>query len=95
MSPVVNLNNATHDSIEVLWHGRRSRKQPLLGFSLHYRREHGQWQQLEADPLAERMWLEGLQCGANYSVYMEAFSHVGPGNPSDVLFTKTAGRGDL
>ncbi len=47
----------------------------------------------DADPLSERMWIEGLQCGANYSVYMEAYSHVGPGNPSDVMTTRTIGRG--
>ena len=46
MSPLVSLNNSTHSSIEVVWHGRRSRKQPLLGHTVHYRREHGQWEQL-------------------------------------------------
>ena len=43
--------------------------------------------------MSERLWIEGLQCGANYSVYMESYSHVGPGNPSDVLTTRTVGRG--
>jgi hypothetical protein len=46
MSPLVTLNNSTHSAIEVVWHGRRSRKQPLLGHTVHYRREHGQWEQL-------------------------------------------------
>lgn len=70
----------------------RSRKQPILGYTLHYRKEHGQWETLDTDPLSSQFWLSDLRCGSNYSIYMSAYNHVGQGLPSDVVALRTLGR---
>jgi hypothetical protein len=47
---------------------------------------------MDSDPLSHRFWLGELQCGANYSMYMSAYNHVGAGHPSDVVSARTLGR---
>ena len=57
-----------------------------------FRKEHGQWDFLDTDPLSKRFWLQDLNCGTNYSIYMSAYNHVGQGLPSDVVTARTLGR---
>ncbi len=92
-TPSVAVRNTTSSSVEVAWQILRSRKQPVLGYSINYRREHGEWQQKDLDPLSGSAWITGLTCGSNYSVYMTAYNHIGASMPSTVLATKTEGRG--
>ena len=74
----------------------RSQKRPVLGYSVNYRSERdGEWQQSEADPLTDSLWVTGLACGNNYSVYVTAYNHVGASLPSSVLVSRTLGRGQF
>lgn len=92
IAPEVIIRNSTGSSMELVWMSRRSRKQPILGYSLSYRRSHGDWLHLDCDPLTDSIWLEGLACGTNYSVYMTAYNHVGESVPSTVVGGATRGR---
>lgn len=91
-SPLLSVRNLTHTAIQLSWADSRSRKQPVLGYTLNFRREHGQWSTLDSDPLSSNFWLPDLDCGSNYSVYISAYNHVGPGHPSDTISAKTLGR---
>lgn len=71
----------------------RSRKQPVLGYAINYRKEHGEWRHLDTDPLIETTWLDSLVCGSNYSLYMTAYNHIGPSLPSTIVSARTIGRG--
>ena len=64
----------------------------LIFLTFNYRKEHGQWEYLDTDPLSKRFWLHDLSCGSNYSIYMSAYNHVGQGHPSDVVTARTLGR---
>ncbi len=91
-SPLISIKNLTHTGIEVAWSDSRSRKQPVLGYTLHYRREHTDWSSLDSDPLSKKFWLRELECGTNYSVYIRAYNHVGQGKASEVMSARTLGR---
>ena len=91
--PSVLARNATSSSLEISWQIMRSQKRPVLGYSVNYRSEHGEWQQSEADPLTDSIWVNGLACGTNYSVYVTAYNLVGASLPSSVLVSRTLGRG--
>ena len=92
LAPIVDVRNLTHTAVELAWADSRSRKQPILGYTLYFRQEHGQWETLDTDPLSSRFWQHDLRCGCNYSMYMSAYNHVGQGRPSDVLGLRTLGR---
>ena len=71
----------------------RSRKQPVLGYTINYSREHGPWRQTDIHPLTGEMWLNSnMKCGTNYTIYMTSYNHVGPGHASSVMAAKTLGR---
>ena len=91
--PSVLARNATPSGLEISWQIMRSQKRPVLGYSVNYRSERGEWQQSEADPLTDSLWVTGLACGNNYSVYVTAYNHVGASLPSSVLVSRTLGRG--
>ena len=63
-----------------------------MGYTLFYRKEHGQWETVDIDPLSNHYWLQELRCGCNYTIYMLAYNHVGEGLPSDVVSIRTLGR---
>lgn len=91
-APAVLARNVTHTAVELTWTDTRSRKQPVLGYSLFFKKEHGQWETVDTDPLSNKFYLQDLQCGTNYSIYMSAYNHVGAGLPSDVFSARTLGR---
>ena len=66
LAPTVDVRNLTHTAVELAWSDSRSRKQPILGYTLYFRQEHGQWETLDTDPLSSRFWLHDLRCGCNY-----------------------------
>ena len=37
IAPELLVRNATSDAIELVWMALRSRKQPVLGYTIHYR----------------------------------------------------------
>ena len=91
-APDLLSRNATTTAVELIWMSGRSRKQPVLGYTLHYRPEHGPWRTLDSDPLTDALWLDGLSCGTNHSIYITAYNHVGESHPSPVAATSTTGR---
>ena len=93
VSPDLRIQNLTHTDAELAWRDRRSRKQPILGYTLNYRKTtHGDWDSMDVDPLSHSHWLQDMKCGTNYSIYMTAYNHVGSGHPSDVVNVRTLGR---
>ena len=91
--PELLIRNVTSKAIQLLWLSVRSRKQPVLGYSIMYRKEHGDWRQVDCDPISDSLWIGDLACGNNYSIYLTAYNHVGQSHPSDVVTAKTDGRG--
>ena len=81
VSPDLRIQNLTHTDVDLAWRDRRSRKQPILGYTLNYRKTtHGNWDSMDVDPLSHSHWLQDMKCGTNYSIYMTAYNHVGSGN---------------
>ena len=91
--PEIQVANVTFDAVLLTWRGIRSRKQPVLGYTINFRREHGQWRRTDTHPLTDYMWLDtDMMCGSNYTIYMTAYNHIGHGHPSGVVYARTRGR---
>ena len=59
VSPELKIQNLTHTDVELAWRDRRSRKQPILGYTLNYRKTtHGNWETMDVDPLSHSHWLQ-------------------------------------
>uniref|UniRef100_T1JAL8 Down syndrome cell adhesion molecule-like protein Dscam2 n=1 Tax=Strigamia maritima TaxID=126957 RepID=T1JAL8_STRMM len=84
--PTIVVTSTGTNSIHLHWDAVQMIGAPILGYSLSYRREYGEWEemQLETDE-REFFW---IIFGA---LYMTAYSTVGPGKPSDIINVKTKG----
>ncbi|XP_049781073.1 Down syndrome cell adhesion molecule-like protein Dscam2 [Schistocerca cancellata] len=63
----------------------------VQGFSLHFKREFGEWEKivLTADDLS--YLLSNLQCGTRYYLYLQTFNQLGQSSPTPTIMTRTQG----
>ncbi|XP_049845654.1 Down syndrome cell adhesion molecule-like protein Dscam2 [Schistocerca gregaria] len=63
----------------------------IQGFSLHFKREFGEWEKivLTADDLS--YLLSNLQCGTRYYLYLQTFNQLGQSSPTPTIMTRTQG----
>lgn len=52
-----------------------------------------QWQAIQLSPQVRQHNLKNLDCGTQYALKIWAFNKVGKGEPSDLLWTSTRGKG--
>jgi len=86
--PNLRLVSARKQSIELRW--SLSDEQPLMGFSLFYKCEYDDWQEIQLGAIFHYV-IENLRCGNKYQIYLSAFNVVGRSEPSDVLNVRTEG----
>uniref|UniRef100_T1JAL9 Down syndrome cell adhesion molecule-like protein Dscam2 n=1 Tax=Strigamia maritima TaxID=126957 RepID=T1JAL9_STRMM len=79
------------NSIHLQWDVTDVLVAPILGYSLSYRREYGEWEEMQLETDQRKFILDHLWCGTRYQLYMTAYSTVGPGKPSDIIGVKTKG----
>lgn len=90
--PHLKLVAAKRQSFELRW--TISDQQPLMGFSLFYKLEYDDWQEIQLAIVYQHV-IEGLRCGNKYQIYLSAFNMVGRSDPSDVLTARTEGTAPL
>ncbi|XP_047103836.1 Down syndrome cell adhesion molecule-like protein Dscam2 [Schistocerca piceifrons] len=63
----------------------------VQGFSIHFKREFGEWEKivLTADDLS--YLLSNLQCGTRYYLYLQTFNQLGQSSPTPTIMTRTQG----
>lgn len=93
--PQLRLVEARKQSLELKWsmptmNGPESGQIELLGFSLYYKCEYDDWQEIQL-ALIYHYVIENLRCGNKYQIYLSAFNSVGRSDPSDVLPVRTEG----
>lgn len=87
--PALELVAVRRQSLELKWKLFDS-SQPLMGFSIFYKCEYDDWQEIQLGAIY-RYVIENLRCGNKYQIYLSAFNVVGRSEPSDVLSVRTEG----
>ena len=65
----------------------------VAGFTLYYKREHSDWEEMTLGPQNRSYVATNLRCGTKYTFHIRAFNKVGEGVPSESVHAKTNGSG--
>jgi hypothetical protein len=65
------------------------------GYVLSYKRDHGNWQEVQLDADRTSHVLQSLHCGATYHAYLTAHNRVGNSRTSAIVTAITKGGGEL
>ncbi|XP_058831697.1 cell adhesion molecule Dscam2 isoform X2 [Topomyia yanbarensis] len=90
--PVLYVTSATSSSILLHWKIGTTGNAPITAFSLHYRRVHGNLEEMQLSRHASSHELKGLFCGSTYQVYLVAHNKIGSSPASTTLNVKTQGQ---
>nr|XP_027239266.1 Down syndrome cell adhesion molecule-like protein Dscam2 [Penaeus vannamei] len=89
--PQIHVTRTGATTLTVAWRTGDSGGAPLLGLTISYKRDYGEWQEETVPPTQTSHELRGLACGNHYDLYVTPYNKVGDGRPSENLRTKTAG----
>lgn len=65
----------------------------ILGYVINYKRDHGDWEELQIAARTDSHMLRNLWCGTRYQLYITAFNRIGTGLPCDIVNEYTKGTG--
>lgn len=91
-SPVLYVTSATSSSILMHWKVTSNGNAPILGYVLHYRRSHGNLEELPISRHASSRELKNLMCGSTYQVYLTCYNKIGTSPASTTLHVRTQGQ---
>ncbi|XP_047000635.1 Down syndrome cell adhesion molecule-like protein Dscam2 [Schistocerca americana] len=89
--PVLSVPASTSRSLSLQWKLFDDGGSPITGYTLNYKRDFGEWQEVSIDPDRKTYNLEGVKCGSNYQLYLTASNSVGTSKPSPVVNAATKG----
>ncbi|KAG9509221.1 Down syndrome cell adhesion molecule-like protein Dscam2, partial [Fragariocoptes setiger] len=99
-APLVRVMGAHSSSIEIRWQqpsssnintNNEQAQAPIAGYSIFYKCEYDEWQELQLQANIQAYVLDNLRCGTKYQIYVSAFNAAGRSDPSDVLLARTDG----
>ncbi|XP_076062140.1 Down syndrome cell adhesion molecule 1 isoform X8 [Oratosquilla oratoria] len=91
--PEVELISTTTNSIEVkMKPSTVDDTTPIHGYTLYYKPEFSEWENVQVPASTRTYILENLWCGSRYQIYASAYNKIGTGEPSDTVNTRTKGR---
>jgi hypothetical protein len=62
---------------------------------INYKRDHGDWEEMQIEAKAHSHTLHNLWCGTRYQLYITAFNKIGTGLPCDIVNAYTKGSGTV
>nr|CAD7426256.1 unnamed protein product [Timema monikensis] len=90
-TPLLLMTESTQHTLQLQWKLGDDGGSPIRGFVLHYKLEHGEWEEARLDGTRSTHVLANLRCGTLYHVYVTAYNRVGSGSPSKTLDVRTRG----
>lgn len=87
--------SSTSDSLHLQWDVDESSENGILGYSINYKRDHGDWEELQVGAKVNSYLLQNLWCATRYQLYITAYNKVGTGLPCDIVNAFTKGSGKL
>lgn len=79
------------DSLQLEWTDMRNGGTAILGYVINYKRDNGDWEELQIDSKTNAHLLSNLWCGTKYQLYITAYNRIGTGLPCDIVNTYTKG----
>lgn len=92
-APVLTVVESFTDSLHLRWTDQGNGGSPILGYVINYKRDHGDWEELQISARTDEHMLRNLWCGSRYLLYITAFNRIGTGLPSDIVPAHTKGTG--
>ncbi|XP_069681715.1 cell adhesion molecule Dscam1-like isoform X3 [Periplaneta americana] len=89
--PHISIPATTTRTLSLQWRLPDNGGSPVIGYTLSYKREFGEWQEVPIDPDRKTYTLEGVKCGSAYQLFLTAVNSVGSGKPSIVVTATTKG----
>ncbi|XP_068893050.1 cell adhesion molecule Dscam1 isoform X2 [Tenebrio molitor] len=90
-APVLSVVEAFTDSLHLRWSDQGNGGSPILGYVINYKRDHGDWEELQISARTDEHMLRNLWCGTRYLLYITAFNRIGTGLPCDIVTAHTKG----
>ncbi|KAJ9576974.1 hypothetical protein L9F63_006411 [Diploptera punctata] len=90
-APSLELQHTTSRTIHLRWRATDDGGAPIQGYILSYKRDHGNWQEVQLDSDRLSHTLQSLHCGATYHAYLTAHNKVGNSRPSSIVTAVTKG----
>jgi hypothetical protein len=79
------------DSLMLEWNDNKDGGSSILGYVINYKRENGDWEELQISSKSNSHLLSNLWCGTKYQLYITAYNKIGTGLPCDIIHTQTKG----
>lgn len=89
--PTLTVVNSFTDSLLLEWADNRNGGSPILGYVINYKRDNGDWEELQIDSKTNSHLLGNLWCGTRYQLYITALNRIGTGLPCDIVNSFTKG----
>ncbi|XP_037045508.1 Down syndrome cell adhesion molecule-like protein Dscam2 isoform X1 [Bradysia coprophila] len=89
--PILSVVNSYTDSLELEWLDNRNGGSLILGYVINYKRDNGDWEELQIDSKTNSHLLGNLWCGTRYQLYITAYNKIGTGLPCDIVNSFTKG----
>ncbi|KAL3284947.1 hypothetical protein HHI36_019078 [Cryptolaemus montrouzieri] len=90
-APILYVTSATSSSVLLHWKPGSNGGAPISGFTLSYRKEHGNLDEVNLSRHASSYELKGLSCGTTYHLYLTARNKIGVSPASHPLQARTQG----
>ena len=90
-APNLTVVTAYSDSLLLEWSDNNNGGSPILGYVINYKRDNGDWEELQVDAKSYSHLLSNLWCGTRYQLYITAYNKIGTGLPCDIVNTHTKG----
>ncbi|XP_017771587.1 PREDICTED: Down syndrome cell adhesion molecule-like protein Dscam2 [Nicrophorus vespilloides] len=89
--PVLAVIDSFADSLNLRWSDQKNGGSPILGYVINYKRDHGDWEELQISARTDEHMLRNLWCGTMYLLYITAYNRIGTGLPCDIVTAHTKG----
>lgn len=89
--PMLSVVNSFTDSLQLEWMDNRNGGSSILGYVINYKRDNGDWEELQIDSKTNSHLLTNLWCGTRYQLYITAYNKIGTGLPCDIVNSFTKG----
>ncbi|XP_069681625.1 cell adhesion molecule Dscam1 isoform X3 [Periplaneta americana] len=90
-APTLSVVASYVDSLQLQWTDNHDGGSPILGYVINYKRDHGDWEEMQIEAKADSHMLHNLWCGTRYQLYITAFNKIGTGLPCDIVHAYTKG----
>ncbi|XP_057660096.1 cell adhesion molecule Dscam2 isoform X2 [Diorhabda carinulata] len=91
MAPLLYVTSATSSSVLLHWKAGSNGGAPISGFTLNYKKEHGDIEEVHLSRHATSYELKSLSCGTTYHLYLIAHNKIGSSPASHPLQARTQG----